>query len=111
MPKRKVEEETVSEQDLINDLDELMLEFEELIKQEKEMAKAKAKPTGPVKQLSDKLAKVNESFTINMYDNGYMIEVGGRDHDEEWKTAKIMVTEVDELLALVREATEMTRDS
>jgi hypothetical protein len=44
-----------------------------------------------------------------MYDNGYMVEVGGRDSEDEWKTAKIMVTTVDELLALVREAVEMTR--
>lgn len=70
---------------------------------------AKAKPV--VKTLGDKLAKVNENFTINMYDNGFMIEVGGRDHDEEWKTAKIMVTTVEELLALVKEATEMDRDN
>jgi hypothetical protein len=62
-----------------------------------------------VKKLSDKLTKVNESFTINMYDNGYMVEVGGRDSEDEWKTAKIMVTTVDELLALVSEAVEMTR--
>jgi hypothetical protein len=62
-----------------------------------------------VKKLSDKLTKVNESFTINMYDNGYMVEVGGRDSEDEWKTAKIMVTTVDELLTLVREAVEMTR--
>jgi len=57
----------------------------------------------------EKLNKVNESFTVNMYDNGYMVEVGGRDSEDEWKTAKIMVTTVDELLALVREAVEMTR--
>jgi len=62
-----------------------------------------------VKKLSDKLTKVNENFSINMYDNGYMVEVGGRDSEDEWKTAKIMVTTVDELLALVREAVEMTR--
>ena len=59
--------------------------------------------------LTDKLAKVNESFTINMYDNGYMIEVGGRDDNDDWKTAKIMVTSVDELLAIVKEVTEQTR--
>ena len=58
-----------------------------------------------------KLVKVNENFTINMYDNGYMIEVGGRDDDNEWKNAKIMVSTVEELLVLVREATEMERDS
>ena len=71
------------------------------------MAKAKV----AVKTISDKLVKVNENFTINMYDNGFMIDIGGRDHENEWKTAKIMVTTVDELLALVREAVEMERDS
>jgi hypothetical protein len=79
------------------------------IEGEPQMAKAKAKPIGPVKKLSDKLTKVNESFTINMYDNGYMIEVGGRNEDDDWKTAKIMVTTVEELLELVREATEIQR--
>jgi hypothetical protein len=71
------------------------------------MAKAKT----AVKKISDKLVKVNENFTINMYDNGFMIEVNGRDDDNEWKTAKIMVGTVDELIALVREATDMERDS
>ena len=70
---------------------------------------AKAKST--VKTIADKLAKVNESYTINMYDNGFMLEIGGRDHDEEWKTAKIMVTSIDELVALVREAAELDRDN
>ena len=79
------------------------------IEEEPEMAKAKAKPTGPVKKLGDKLTKVNESFTINMYDNGYMIEVGGRNDDDDWKTAKIMVGTVEELIELVREATEIQR--
>ena len=60
-------------------------------------------------KVSDKLTKVNESFTINMYDNGYMIEVGGRDDEDNWKTAKILVSTVEELLVLVREATEIER--
>jgi hypothetical protein len=63
-----------------------------------------------VKTIGDKLAKVNESFTINMYDNGYMIEVGGKDSDGEWKTAKIMVQSVEDLVALVKEATQLERD-
>jgi hypothetical protein len=62
-----------------------------------------------INKLSDKLTKVNESFTINMYDNGFMIEVGGRDSEDEWKTAKIMVPTVEELVTLVKEATELTR--
>ena len=63
-----------------------------------------------VSKISDKLAKVNENFTINMYDNGFMIEVGGRDDDEEYRNAKIMVPTVEQLLELVKEAAEMPRD-
>ena len=90
-------------------LEALKEEFEALTTEENQMAKSKAKATGPVKKLSDKLTKVNESFTINMYDNGYMIEVGGRDDEDNWKTAKIIVDTVEELLVLVREATEIER--
>jgi hypothetical protein len=90
-------------------LEALKQEFEALTTEENQMAKSKAKTQGSVKKLSDKLTKVNENFTINMYDNGYMIEVGGRDDEDNWKTAKIIVDTVDELLALVHEATEIER--
>ena len=70
------------------------------------MAKA-AKKT--VNTLGDKLAKVNENFSINVYDNGFLIEVSGRDSEDEWATAKIIVSTVDELIALVREAADMER--
>jgi len=63
-----------------------------------------------VNKISDKLAKVNENFTINMYDNGFMIEVSGRDDDEEYRNAKIMVPTVEQLLDLVKEAAELPRD-
>ena len=90
-------------------LEELKQEFEALTTEENQMAKSKTKAAGSVKKLSDKLTKVNENFTINMYDNGYMIEVGGRDDEDNWKTSKIIVDTVDELLVLVREATEIER--
>jgi len=61
-------------------------------------------------KISDKLAKVNDNYTINMYDNGFMIEVGGRDSEDDWKTAKIIVSSVDELVALVKEVAELPRD-
>jgi hypothetical protein len=64
-----------------------------------------------VTKLGDKLIKVNESFTINMYDNGYMIEVSGRNKKGDYVTAKILTPSVDDLVTLVREASEMERDS
>ena len=101
----------VYEAEMAAALEELKLEFEALTTEENQMAKskAKAKTPGSVKKLSDKLVKVNENFTINMYDNGYMIEVSGRDDEDNWKTSKIIVDTVDELLVLVREATELER--
>lgn len=62
-------------------------------------------------KVSDKLAKVDSSFTINMYDNGFMVEVGGRNEDDDWANARIMVSTVDELLAIVEEAAKMKRES
>ncbi len=59
----------------------------------------------------NKLAKVNESITLNRYDNGFMVEVGGRDDDSEWKTAKILCTTEDEMLAVVKEWNSMDLDN
>ena len=69
------------------------------------MAKTKA-----VNKISDKLAKVNESFQVYMYDNAYMIEVSGRDSENDYKSVKLMVPTLDQLQALIKEVTEMDRD-
>ena len=57
-----------------------------------------------------KLSKVNESFTINRYDNGFMIEVGGRDKENDWKNCKILCTTDEELFAVIKEALSMEVD-
>ena len=59
----------------------------------------------------NKLEKVNESFTINRYDNGFMIEVGGRDKENDWKTAKVMCATEAELFEVIKEALAMEMDS
>jgi hypothetical protein len=59
----------------------------------------------------NKLTKVNESFTINRYDNGFMIEVGGRDDDNEWKNCKILCSTEAELIEVIKEALSMELDS
>jgi hypothetical protein len=60
--------------------------------------------------IADKLKTVNESYTINMYDNGYMVEVGGRDSEDDWKTSKIICATLDEVIAIVREVDTMPRN-
>ena len=60
-------------------------------------------------KLADKLAKCSDSLTVNMYDNGYMVEVSGQDSDNDWKTAKIMCQSLDQVYAVIAEAAAMER--
>ena len=59
----------------------------------------------------NKLEKVNESFTVNRYDNGWMVEVGGRDDDSEWKNCKIVCNTEAEVLDVVKEYNSMDLDN
>ena len=61
-------------------------------------------------KLSDKLNKVGDSFTVNMYDNGYMLEISGRNKNDDWSSAKILCNTFEELVAVVKEAVAMDRD-
>lgn len=63
-----------------------------------------------ISKISDKLTKVSESFNVDMYDNGFKFEINGKDANGDWKTAKIMCSTIDELLALVKEANELEKD-
>ncbi len=64
----------------------------------------------PINKIGDKLTTVNDNFSITMYDNGFLIDIGGKRGDDDWATAKIMVPDVDRLIELVREAVTMPRD-
>jgi len=61
-------------------------------------------------KLSDKLSKVSDSLTLNMYDNGFMVEVSGKDLNDDWATAKIMASSKEEVVAIIDEAVSMERD-
>jgi hypothetical protein len=61
-------------------------------------------------KLSDKIAKCNDNLTVYMYDNGFMVEVSGQDSDNDWKSAKIMCQTLDEVNAVILEASKMPRD-
>lgn len=58
----------------------------------------------------NKLTKVNDSITVNRYDNGWMVEIGGRNKKDDWATAKIMCNTEDELFALIKEYNGMEID-
>ncbi len=57
-----------------------------------------------------KLVKVSESITINRYDNGWMVEVGGRNKKEDWANTKTLCNTEEELLQLIKEYNTMELD-
>ena len=61
-------------------------------------------------KLTEKLTKCGDSLTVNMYDNGYMVEVSGRDNKDDWKTTKIMCPTLDDVVQVIKDASEMPRD-
>ena len=58
-----------------------------------------------------KLTKVNESFTVYRYDNGYMFEIGGRDNESDWKSCKILCSTETELFEVIKESLSMEVDN
>jgi len=57
-----------------------------------------------------KLTKVSENITINRYDNGWMVEISGRDKKQDYKTTKTLCNAEDEVIALVKEWNTMELD-
>lgn len=66
-------------------------------------------PTSKMK-LQDKLAKCNDNLTVNIYDNGFMVEISGRNNDDDWVTAKIVCNSLDEVMDIITEATKIPKE-
>ena len=58
----------------------------------------------------DKLTKVNESITINRYDNGRMVEIGGRNKKEDWANTKTLCNTEEEVITLIKEWNKLPLD-
>lgn len=54
-------------------------------------------------KITDKLVKVDNTFTVNKYDNGYMVEIGGRNSGDDWANVKIICNTLDDVVALLNE--------
>jgi hypothetical protein len=67
-------------------------------------------PAKTVNKLGDKLVKIGESFTVSLYDNGFMLAADGRNKKGDYVNARILCNNVDDLVTLVREASEMERE-
>jgi hypothetical protein len=54
-------------------------------------------------KISNKLIKVDTSFTVNKYDNGYVFEVSGKNITDDWTSAKIICNTLEEVISLIKE--------
>ncbi len=63
-----------------------------------------------ITKISDRLSKVSDQFVVSIYDNGFMVEASGRDHDGEWLTSKVLCTSKEELLNLIVDVVDLERD-
>jgi hypothetical protein len=57
----------------------------------------------------DNLAKVDMSFTVNMYDNGFMVEVNGRDAADDWAVSRTVANTPTEVLELIETILSMPK--
>lgn len=62
-----------------------------------------------IKKISDKAVKIDSYFNIQMYDNGFMLEIYGDNEKGDGVNVKILANTLDELVTLVKEACEMER--
>lgn len=60
-------------------------------------------------QISDKLNKVNDSFSVTIVDNGFLFEISGHDVNDDWKTVKLVTLTIEQLFDLVSEAAKMEK--
>jgi hypothetical protein len=60
-------------------------------------------------KIADKLKKINGSLTVNLYDNGYMVEVSGRDFDDDYTDVRIVCLTVQQVNDVIAEAVEMEK--
>jgi hypothetical protein len=62
-------------------------------------------------QISEKVSKVQQGFSVTMFDSGFLFEITGLSvsNPEEWHLVRIAVPNQDALIALIAEATSLPR--
>ena len=56
-----------------------------------------------VNMVSNMFSAVNDSVTVYRFENGWMVEISGRDHFDEWPTKKIVCSDLKNVLTLLEE--------
>lgn len=65
----------------------------------------------PITKVADKLTKVGECVNVYFYDNAYMVEVTGRDKNDDWANIKLVCKDMDEVVKVLQEVETLERES
>ena len=63
-----------------------------------------------IAKISDKLTKVSENVIVYFYDNAYMVEVSGRNEDDNWVAAKLVCRDLTEVQTLLEEVESLPKE-
>jgi hypothetical protein len=63
-----------------------------------------------IAKVSDKLTKVSENVIIYFYDNAYMVEVSGKNAEDDWATAKLVCRDLTEVQTLIEEVDSLPKE-
>jgi hypothetical protein len=61
--------------------------------------------------LLDFITKIGEDINIKLIDNGFLVEVSGRNANDDWKTVKLACSDRSELDSLIDQCLEIDRDN
>lgn len=64
-----------------------------------------------ITKVSDKLTKVGECVNVYFYDNAYMVEVTGRDKNDDWSNVKLVCRDLNEVQTVLEEVESLPKDS
>lgn len=56
-----------------------------------------------INMVSNMFSSVNDSVTLYRCENGWIVEISGRDHFDEWPTKKIVCSDLKNVLTLLEE--------
>ena len=60
-------------------------------------------------KITEKFAKVSESYTVTTCDNGFLVDIGGQNTADDWINLKIVVHTLEELYVIVQDLAWMPR--
>ena len=61
--------------------------------------------------IKDTLSKVSENFNVTRCDNGFMVEVSGKDLDNDWKNSKVICNSEEDLITVIKQINALELDN